>query len=150
MRVRGIHEGSAVWEKLLKELFTLKNLLLIIYSPPCHPRCPCLSFFSRKEIKVFDENIPTSLGTKRFKVQMRVSVQLQRALNDTPWTVWFPMKSIIWRKSWNVFIKNLNFFMTEERKTWTTWMTWGWVNYQQKFFFKKWTTPLSQMFKKRK
>jgi len=24
----------------------------------CHPRCPCHSFFSRKEIKVFDENIP--------------------------------------------------------------------------------------------
>jgi len=23
-----------------------------------HPRCPCLSFFSRKEIKIFDENIP--------------------------------------------------------------------------------------------
>jgi len=35
-----------------------KKLLLIIYSPPCHPRFPCLSFFSRKEIKVFDENIP--------------------------------------------------------------------------------------------
>jgi len=35
-----------------------KKLLLIIYSPPCHPRCPCLSFFRRKEIKVFDENIP--------------------------------------------------------------------------------------------
>jgi len=35
-----------------------KKSLLIIYSPPCHPRCPCLSFFSRKEIKVFDENIP--------------------------------------------------------------------------------------------
>jgi len=34
-----------------------KKLLLIIYSPQCHPRCPCLSFFSRKEIKVFDENI---------------------------------------------------------------------------------------------
>jgi len=53
-----------------------KKLLLIIYSPPCHPRCPCLYFFSRKEIKVFDENIPgffsikwTSMGTKRFKVQ---------------------------------------------------------------------------------
>jgi len=30
--------------------------------------------------------------------------------------------------------KNLNFFSTEERKTWTSWMTWGWVNYQQKFF----------------
>jgi len=35
-----------------------KKLLLIIYSPPCHPRCPCLSFFSPKEIKVFQENIP--------------------------------------------------------------------------------------------
>jgi len=40
-------------------------------------------------MKVFDENIPgfspygTSMGTKRFKVQMSVSVQLQRALNDT-------------------------------------------------------------------
>jgi len=28
-------------------------------------------------------------------------------------------------QSWNVFIKNLNFFSTEERKTWTSWMTWG-------------------------
>jgi len=35
------------------------------------------------------------------------------------------MKSIIWRKSWNVFIKNLNFFSTEERKTWTSWMNLG-------------------------
>jgi len=52
------------------------------------------------------------------------------------------LKSIIWRKSWNVFIKNLNFFSTEERKTWTSWMTRGWVNYQQKIF-QKWTTPLT-------
>jgi len=57
--------------------------MLIIYSPPCHLRCPRLSFFRWKEIKVFDENIPrfspykwTSLGTKRFKVQMRVSENL--------------------------------------------------------------------------
>jgi len=42
----------------IKGVVHLKKLLLIIYSPPCHPRCPCLSFFSRKEIKVFDENIP--------------------------------------------------------------------------------------------
>jgi len=35
-----------------------QKLLLIIYSPPCHPRGPYLSFFSRKEMKVFDENIP--------------------------------------------------------------------------------------------
>jgi len=53
-----------------------------------------------------------------------------------PWTVWSPLKSIIWTKSWNVFIKNLNFFSSEERMTWTSWMTRGWVNYQQ-----KWTTP---------
>jgi len=46
------------------------------------------------------------------------------------------LKSIIWRKSWNVFIKNLNFFSTEERMTWTSWETWGRVNYQQKFFSK--------------
>jgi len=30
-----------------------KKHVLIIYTPPCHPRCPCLSFFSRKEIKDF-------------------------------------------------------------------------------------------------
>jgi len=36
----------------------LKKLLLIIYSPPCYPRYPRLYFFSRDEIKVFDENIP--------------------------------------------------------------------------------------------
>ena len=39
-------------------------------------------------------------------------------------------------KSWNVFLKNLNFFSTEERKTWISWMTSGWVNYQQKLFLK--------------
>jgi len=34
-----------------------KNFL-IIYSPPRHPRrCSCLSFFSEKEIQVFEENI---------------------------------------------------------------------------------------------
>jgi len=45
------------------------------------------------------------------------------------------------KKCWNVFTKNLNFFSTEERMTWTSRMTWGWVNYQQKFF-QKWTTSL--------
>jgi len=38
--------------------FKKKKLLLIFYSPPCNPRYLCHSFFSRKEIKVFDENIP--------------------------------------------------------------------------------------------
>jgi len=30
----------------------------MIHSPPHHPRYLCLSFFSRKEMKVFEENIP--------------------------------------------------------------------------------------------
>jgi len=47
------------------------------------------------------------MGTKRFNVQMRVSVQFQRALNNT---------------------------ISEERKTWTSWMTWSEVNYQQNSF----------------
>jgi len=44
----------------LKRISSLKNKIkmLVIYSPPCHPRCPFLSFFSLKEIKVFDENFP--------------------------------------------------------------------------------------------
>jgi len=45
------------------EVHLKKKLLLIIYSPPCHPRCICLSFFSRKEIKVYDENIPGFFST---------------------------------------------------------------------------------------
>jgi len=52
---------------------------------------------------------------------------------------WSPLYE---EKSWNVFIKNVNLFSTEERMTWTSSMTWGWENYQQKFF-QKWTTPLS-------
>ena len=46
-------------------------------------------------------------------------------------------------KSWNVFLKNLNFFSTEERKTWISWMTSGWVNHRQTFFW-KWTNPLNE------
>jgi len=48
-----------------------------------NPRFPCLSFFSRKEIKVFDENIPgffIILVTKQFKVQKTVSVQTVQGL----------------------------------------------------------------------
>jgi len=60
-----------------------------LLTPSCHPRCPCHSFFSRKEIKVFDEKIPgflpyNGVGTKRFKVQMRVSTDYERkTLNDS-------------------------------------------------------------------
>jgi len=30
------------------------------------------------------------------------------------------------------------FFSTKERKTWASWMTWGWVNYQEIFIW-MWT-----------
>jgi len=34
-----------------------------------------------------------------------------------------PIEVHYMEKSWNVFIKNLNFFSTEERMTWTSQMT---------------------------
>jgi len=46
-RIKGV-----VHFKKKKKSFT-DNLLTL-----CHPGCPCLSLFIRKEIKVFDENIP--------------------------------------------------------------------------------------------
>ncbi len=39
---------------------------------------------------------------------------------------WSPLYGV---KSWNVFLKNINLFSTEEINT--SWMTRGWVNYQQ-------------------
>ncbi len=37
-------------------------------------------------------------------------------------------------KSWNIFfINKRNFFATEERKTWASWMTWGRVSFQDFF-----------------
>jgi len=39
--------------------------------------------------------------------------------------------------------KTLIYFRLKIKKTWTSWMTWGWVNYQQFFFFfLKLTAPL--------
>jgi len=54
---------DATWINTLHALkgAVLKKLLLIIYSPPCHPRCPCLSFFSQKErflMKTFQDFCP--------------------------------------------------------------------------------------------
>jgi len=52
-------DTSGCWINFILKVFTFKKkLLLIIYSPPCHPRCPCHYFFSQREIKVFDENTP--------------------------------------------------------------------------------------------
>ncbi len=41
---------QSTWQQqFLKELLHFQNKnVLIIYSPPCHPRCPCLPFFSHK------------------------------------------------------------------------------------------------------
>jgi len=85
-----------IYANLKGVLHFSKKLLLIIYSPPCHPRCPCLSFFSRKQIEVFDENIPG----------------------------FSPYNGLQWEPN-SSRSKNLHFFSTEERKTWTSWMTWG-------------------------
>jgi len=53
-----ISNTEASVQLCLKDYFTSEfkfpdNLLSL-----CHPRCLCLSFFSLKEIKVFEENIP--------------------------------------------------------------------------------------------
>jgi len=45
-------ESTQVLKRIIQKK---KKLVLIIYLPPCHPSH---SFFSRKEIKVFVENIP--------------------------------------------------------------------------------------------
>jgi len=68
-------------------------------------------------------------------------------LSFVPWTVLFPMKSIrpIWRKSWNVFIKNLNFFSTEEGKRFDILDDMGVTKLSAKDFY-KWTTPFKGMF----
>ncbi len=43
----------------LKEEVHIQNEnFQILYSPLRHPRCSCLSFFSCKEVKVFEENTP--------------------------------------------------------------------------------------------
>ncbi len=70
----------------LKGLGTLSNKnALIIYSP--HVIQDVYVFLSSGESKVFDENIPgcvsiecTLMDSKRLKVKMTVSVQLQRAI----------------------------------------------------------------------
>jgi len=38
--------------------------------------------------------------------------------------------------------KTLHFFLTEERKTWASWMMWGRVNYQE-ILILNWTNPLT-------
>ncbi len=40
----------------IKNVINLWKHLINSHSLPCQPRRPCLSFFSRKEIKVFEEN----------------------------------------------------------------------------------------------
>ncbi len=71
----------------LKDQFTFK--LLVIYSPHVIQNVYVFPFFSQKEMNVFDGNIQVCIHTvsfndsKRLKVKMTVSVQLQRTINDT-------------------------------------------------------------------
>ncbi len=129
--------------------FQNKNLL-ITYSPPCHPRCSCLSFFSRKEItwrKWRNSGLqwrPTGWSFLKIKKKRIYFLTTNACLAH--------QKSPLYRDlSWNVFLKNLNFFSTVERQTWTSWMTGGWVNYQDIFIlevnksFNAWTTKCDDL-----
>ncbi len=102
-----------VWCSYIKGLVHIQNN---IYSPPCHQKCSCLSFFSWKEIKVFEENIPgffsikgTSIGINELKVQIAFSVQLQRALHDPSWGI-----KVLSSEKIGHFLKkfNLKYFLT--------------------------------------
>jgi len=90
-------------------------------------------FFFKWAIVSFDKTLIHHLES--FKALWTVcSLHWNCLLNLEPFgSHWSPLYG---EKSWKVFIKNLNFFSTEERMTWIYWMTWGWVNYQQKFFWK--------------
>jgi len=104
-------------------------MLALLCSVMNVPDSPVQTFFQVMTQRVLDKTLfIVWCRLKPFEAALKLSIGT--------WIVWFPLKSIIWRNSWNVSIKNLNFFSTEERKTWKSWMTWGWVNYQQKFFLK--------------
>ncbi len=89
-------------------------------------------FFRKWQIVSLDKTLIPRLGSCS---ALEAALKLQ-------FNLLVPLKSTTWKKkSWNVFLKNLNFFLTEERKTWTSWITWGWVNYQKTLIL-EWTNPL--------
>jgi len=60
---------------------------------------------------------------------------LQFVLKESfrPWTVWFPLKCIIWRKMLECFHPSNTFISFQLKKECHGHL--GWVNYQQKFVF---------------
>jgi len=50
------------------------------------------------------------------------------------------------KKNLDCFHQKPLFIFDWRKNDMTSWMTWGWVNYQQKFFL-KWTTPLTNFYK---
>ncbi len=58
---------------------TMSNLKAVVhfqnehFSPPCHPRCSCLSFFSRKESTFFEEKTLHIVDFNGLKVQIAAS-----------------------------------------------------------------------------
>ncbi len=95
-------------------------------------------FFFLENDRSFHKRRPLFLSWDRvesFEAALKLKFGLQSIGSH-----WIPLYG---EKSWNVFLKNLNFFLTEERKTWTFWMTQGWVNLWT-FLFWKWNNPLKR------
>ncbi len=90
-------------------------------------------FFRKWQIISQEKTLISQLGSCRV---------LWSCIETAIWTSihWLPLNSTIWRKILECIP---HFFLTEERKTWTFWMTRGWVNLWT-FLFWKWNNPLKR------
>ncbi len=84
-------------------------------------------FFRKWQINSLDKTLIPQLGSCRALWSCNLDLQ-------PIGPCWSPLYG---EKSWNVFFKNLNFFLTKARKTW------GWVNYQE-ILILEWTNPLTK------
>ncbi len=60
-------------------MFKLKCPYNLLTPMPCHSRCLCISFFGRKKITFFDENIP---GFELGLHDISQAVQIQTSCNS--------------------------------------------------------------------
>ncbi len=81
-----------------------------------------------KSIDFFCGKLPIVLLDKTLITPLGLCRALLSSIETAVWT-FNPSTPLYGEKSWTVFLKKRNFFLTEKRKMWTSWMTWGWVNY---------------------